>query len=211
MAHRDDPIGTAAGLLPRRMGAPGPQPQRVLRPPRGRTPSQRSRPPNPRAGNGRGPVAQRQSRDLVPRAATARRRTRIPLGGDHSDRSSTARGTHCPHHRTSRRTAALPLRPTGRGTCRAERTRRGDRSRATRAIRHVTDAGAPKQRRLTPLRCDRCPPHEGVRERRERPGRQRGHRVKAIACASGSTSVSRSSGNPRIGAIHFQAWGCARR
>src|SRR5262245_44137995 len=33
LAHRDAPIGAAAGLLPRRMGAPAPEPQRVLRPP----------------------------------------------------------------------------------------------------------------------------------------------------------------------------------
>jgi hypothetical protein len=32
----DDPIGTAAGLLPDWMGTPCPEPQRVLRPPRGR-------------------------------------------------------------------------------------------------------------------------------------------------------------------------------
>ena len=41
-ARRDDPIGTAARLLPHRMGAPVPEPQRVLRPPRGRPQSQRS-------------------------------------------------------------------------------------------------------------------------------------------------------------------------
>src|SRR5664279_1464130 len=121
MAQRDDPIGTTARLLPHRMGAPAPEPQRVLRPPRGRTQSQRSRPPNQRACNGRGPLAQRHSRALVPRPATARRRTRASVGGNRSDPSSTARRTHCPHRRTSRRTAPLPLRPTERSTCRGER------------------------------------------------------------------------------------------
>jgi hypothetical protein len=38
-AHLDAAIGTTARLLPHRMGAPGPQPQRILRPPRGRAQS----------------------------------------------------------------------------------------------------------------------------------------------------------------------------
>jgi hypothetical protein len=128
------------------MGTPGPEPQRVLRPPRGRTQSQRSWSSNERARNGRGPLAQRQSRALVPRATTARRRSRASVGGDRRDRSSTAGRTHGPHHRTSRRAAALPLRPAGRGTCRGERACCGGRSRATRTIRHVT--GAPSPRRV---------------------------------------------------------------
>src|SRR5665647_936097 len=54
-----------------------------------------------------------------------------------ANRSGTARGTHCPHHRISRRAAALPLRAAGRGTCRSGRTCCGGRSAATRPVRHV--------------------------------------------------------------------------
>jgi hypothetical protein len=61
MARCDDPIGAAARLLPDRMGAPGTEPQRVLRPPRGRTQNQRSSSSNERACDGRDPLGQRQS------------------------------------------------------------------------------------------------------------------------------------------------------
>ena len=120
LARRDVPVGTAARLLPHRMGAPAPEPQRVLRPPRGRAQSQRSWSPDERACHGRGPVAQRQPRALVPRAAAARRRARASVGGDRADRPGPAGGTRCPHRRTSGRAAALPLRPAGRGTGRGE-------------------------------------------------------------------------------------------
>ncbi len=131
-------VGTAARLLPHRVGAPVPEPQRVLRPPRGRTQSQRSWSSNERARDGRGPVAQRQSRVPVPRPPTAWCRTRASVGGDRRHRSSTARGTRRPHRRTSGRAAALPLRATGRGAGRGGRACRGTRSGPTRAVRHVT-------------------------------------------------------------------------
>ena len=51
--------------------------------------------------------------------------------------STTARGTPCPHRRTSRRAAALPLRAAGGGTCRGGWSCRGGRSDATRSVRHV--------------------------------------------------------------------------
>jgi len=137
MARRDDPIGAAARILPDRMGAPGTEPQRVLRPPRGRTQSQWSWSSNERARDGRSTLEQRQSGALVPRTPTARCRTRASVGGDRQDRSGTARGTHCPPHRISRGAAALPLRATGRGACRRGRTCCGGRSSATRPVRHV--------------------------------------------------------------------------
>jgi hypothetical protein len=60
-APRDDSIGTAARLLSHRVGAPRPEPQRVLRPPRGRPESQPSRstdePPRP----GRRTISRRTS------------------------------------------------------------------------------------------------------------------------------------------------------
>ena len=138
LADRDGPIRTTTGLLPDRMGASGCQPQRVLRPPRGRTQSQRSRSSNTRPGNGRGTLAQRPSRVLVPRTSAPQRRTRASMGEDRQDRPSTARRTYCPHRRPSRRATALPLRPTGRRRCRGERARWSSRGRATSAVRHVT-------------------------------------------------------------------------
>lgn len=137
MARCDDPSGAAARLLPDRMGAPGAEPQRVLRPPRGRTQSQRSGSSNERACDGPGPLGKRRLGALVPRTATARCRTRASLGGDRWERSGTARGTHCPHRRISRRGAALSLRAPRRGTCRSGRPGCGGRSGTTHPLRHV--------------------------------------------------------------------------
>jgi len=138
MARCHDSIGAAARLLPDRMGAPGTEPQRVLRSPRGRTQSQRRWSSSERACDRRSPLGQRQSCALVPRTPTARCRARASVGRDHSDRTGTARGTHRQHLRISRRVAALPLRTAGRCTCRGGRTRYGGRSGETCPVRHVT-------------------------------------------------------------------------
>src|SRR5690242_14898240 len=74
LAGGDVPGRAAGRLLPYRMGASAAEPERVLRPPRGRAPSQRPRSPRARARHGRGPVAQRRRGALVPHTAAARDR-----------------------------------------------------------------------------------------------------------------------------------------
>ena len=109
-----------------------------------------------RRANGRSPRTHEPAMDealwrnatprvLVPRAAAARRRTRACVGRDRPDCPGPAGGTHGPHHRTTRRTAALPLRPDRRGTGRGQRARHGSRSSAARTVRHVTAPSAGAQ------------------------------------------------------------------
>ena len=76
-------------------------------------------------------------------------------GRDREDCPGPAGGTCCPHRRTSGRAAALPVRPAGRRRCRGERATRGGRSRATRAVRHVTQSPGSHPGRIRPHSPDR--------------------------------------------------------
>ncbi len=102
LAGGNDPIRTATRFLPHRLGAALGQPQRVLCPPRGRAQSQRSWSSDELAREGCGALAQRQSRTMVPRSATTRRRARAPVGWDGPHRKSPARETHGSHRRDFR-------------------------------------------------------------------------------------------------------------
>lgn len=114
-----------------------------------------------RRANGRGPRTNEPAMDEalwrnVSRAPwfLARRLrgagSRAPVGGNRSDRPGPAGRTYRPYRRTSRRAAALPLRPAGRGPCRGERAHRGGPSRATRAVRHITTCNSSHQVLIQP-------------------------------------------------------------
>jgi uncharacterized protein (TIGR03085 family) len=120
-----------------------------------------------RRANGRGPRTNEQAMDEalwrnVSRAPwfLARRLRGAGLELQWAGTAKTVRarrGTGCPHRRASRRAAALPLRPAGRGTGRGERACCGGRSRATRTVRHVTEVTRFSSRTDTPSRPIRSP------------------------------------------------------
>ncbi len=137
-AGRDDSVGGAPWLLPHQVGAPDAQPQRVLRPPRGRTTSQRSCCADQPGPVGRGALAEPDRA----RWFLARRLRGVGLELHWTGTTRTVlarRRTLSPPGRDSGRAAALPLRPTGRSPCRADRSRRRRGGGAPRAVRHVRE------------------------------------------------------------------------
>ena len=92
-----------------------PEPQRVLRPSRGRAPGKRLRSAHQPARRRRRALSQRRPCALVPVAPAARRRARPRMGRNGQGHQSAARATDRSPEWASRRTAPVPVRTAGRG------------------------------------------------------------------------------------------------
>ena len=144
-----------AGRAPAKRKAKGVDANEVINSALAGAQSQRAWSSDELARDGCGSMAQRQSRAVVPRSATTRRRARAPVGRDGQHGKGPARGTHGSHRWTSGRAAALSVRSSARGTSRNQRARRRRQSRPACAVGHVREvpgvAGGQRQLHVLPV------------------------------------------------------------